>query len=398
MTPKTIVKFLSSSVVIQILNFILSFVAIKFLSTNNLGKFNIAKSISGSLLYANLGLRYALDRRLPKSKNEKLNRYSLKVTLIINAFISSLILLAFLTIYNFDKVYLIFGIGGFFVSSFTILRIYFRARSEFKLFINSSFVGGTIPILAQIIGVLIWKLNGIIYGYLFANILVFIIYQRKVKLDWFTVINKFLYIKKLFKAGVLMYLTNLFVFFASNYDKILIERYRGLDTVGEYSIVTLIYTMSLLIPGAILEILLPEYVKAKNNFKSILISHLKYLTPLVIFFLVLSFWLLPYIVKFIFVEYIYLIDSMRLSIFGIIPYLVISPIYGVFFANNKHRFILISNVSATTLFFAILWFGLENNFSFYQLVWLKISYAIVYSIIMLLFFTFWYYSKKIKKI
>ncbi|WP_308991781.1 hypothetical protein QLS71_006815 [Mariniflexile litorale] len=370
----------------QVLNLVLTFIAIKFLSLSELGRYNIAKSISGTFQFANLGFRNALDRRLPESKNEDLNLLRLSICAYINTVVSVFILAFFLIRYGLDWFYLLYAIGGVFLASFTLLRVYLRGTNQISSFISASFYGGVLPILLPIIGLYFFGLAGLGMAFFIATSIIFTYYFQKIKLRTIKETLNFKgYAFLFFKTGIIIYLTNFFEFIANNFDRFIIESYSGLETVGEYGIIILVYSLSLVIPGGILEMLFPDYIRDKKN-KVQLIKHAKrHLLVNISFiglFILISYFLLPYIIPFLFEKYTYLVFPMQIILFALIPYAIIGPIYSVLFAFDRHKQMFYANLISTVFYFAFLFLVLSNDFSILNLVYIKIGYTFLYLILM----------------
>lgn len=399
MNLKKIIKYLSTSALLQVLNLVLSFLAIKLLNLSDLGRYNIAKSIAGTFQFANLGFRYSLDRKLPESQNESLNILRLSICAYVNTIVSTLILAFFAFWYGFNWFYILYGLGGAFIASFTLLRVYYRGISQIDLFISASLYGGVLPIVFPILGLYFFGLIGIGVSFLLSSILIFFYYKRKVQLFTFKEIlahKKYTFI--FFKVGSIIYLTNFFEFIANNFDRFFIEAYSGLAAVGEYGIIILVFSLSLIIPGAILELVFTDYIRDKKNKLKILKhikKHLKINTALIMIFIVLSYFLLPYVIPLAFSKYTYLIYPMQVILLALIPYIFISPIYSVLFAFDRHKQIFYANLIATIVYFILLYLVLSRNYTVLNLVYIKIGYTTLYLLFMIVFLVHGLVSKKI---
>ncbi|MBL6449863.1 hypothetical protein JMN32_26360 [Fulvivirga sp. 29W222] len=389
MNLRIIFKFLSTSAVIQAFNLLLSFAVIKWLSLTELGRYNIGKSIAGTFQYANLGYRYGLDRRLPESTNDELNSLRLSICIYINTGVSCLILLFITLRYGFNWFYIIYGSGGAFISGFTLIRVYFRGTDKLNYFISSSFYGGIIPIAFPILGLILFGLTGLAVSFFIVSLMVFIFYLQKIKLKpikevWLQKQYSLIF----FKVGSIIYLTNFFQFLANNFDRFFIEAFSGLATVGEYGIIILVFSLSIIVPGSVVEMFFPQYIKDKRNKKAIMANvkkHIKMNLLLILPFICLAYVLLPYVVPLIFEKYSYLVEPMQITLIALIPYIFLGPIYCLLFAFDRHKQILLSNVIASILYFTLLYIALSNNSQIITLVYLKISYTFSYLLVMGIF-------------
>ena len=356
------------------------------MSLANLGRYNIAKSIAGTFDFANLGFRFGLDRKLPASNNDELNQLRLSICILINTICSFLILLFFAVRYSFDWFYLFFGIGGAFISSFTLIRIYLRGINKVDLFIKVSLYGGIFPLFLQIIGLYFFGLKGLGIAFFIAAVGVFIYYQRLVSFSSIAEIKRNKkYIPIFFKVGSIVYLTNFFAFIANNFDRFIIESMVGLEQVGEYGIIILVFSLSLIIPGSVLEMVFPEYIKDKKNpelIKGHIIKHLKISIGLIALFIIAAYIMIPIAIPILFEKYAYLVNEMQLILLALIPYIFINPIYAILFAFDKHQSILWANVLSSVIYLISLVLVLQFDFSLNNLVYLKLGYTLINLILM----------------
>jgi len=343
--------------------------------------YNLAKSLGGSFQYANLGLRYSLDRKLPLGK-DYYNRKQLQVCFLVQAIISVIICGIYLLMYGFNMVYMIYYVGGAVFAAFSLIRIYYRGIGKTDLFIKSSLWSGILTVIFPIIGLYFWSIYGLVIGYLLATVLVFVIYLDKSIFHNFYYKPSSRYLFSFFKIGFPFLLTNVMLFLADNLDKFIINYYLNIEAVGEYAIITLVYTLSLMIPATVLEIMISEFVKNRQErgLKGIYKKHTLILIGLITSFVLTSYILMPFLVHIFFPKYDYLVGEMRLILFALVPYIIISPIYGVLFALDKRKQILSANVLAIIGYFTLLFYCLSTHHGLLYVVYCKIAYAALYSL------------------
>jgi O-antigen/teichoic acid export membrane protein len=382
---KDIFKFLSFNVLIQVLGVIFNLLVIKILTLDELGKYNLAKGLSQFFLFAHLGLRYSLDRRLPKS-SKLVGRRQLNSVLILNSLVSILLFVYIVFKYGLDWQYLSFSIGGALFSFFALIKIYYRGIGDIKTFMKANYISGLLPLVLSLVAVLLFGLKGLTVAYLLSCIILFMSYYN-VDTKFNTARLNIDYLKKMFLLGFPLLLSNVFVFLADTYDRFIIESYTDLKTLGEFSIITFVYTFTLIIPSTLLEAVFPEYIKNKNNnngLKKIIKKHLMLGALLISLIFVGAFIFIPIGFNWIFPQYNYLLDKMQIILFAFLPHIFIPICWSLLFANNKGKEIMISSAIAVIFYISLLNLVLSNGSSLKYIILAKLSYSYIYLIFLCL--------------
>jgi O-antigen/teichoic acid export membrane protein len=378
---KDVFKFLSFNVLIQILGVVFNLFVIKVLTLDELGKYNLAKGLSQFFLFAHLGLRYSLDRRLPSS-TKLVGLRQLKFVLILNSLVSIILFVYIVFKYGFDWQYLSFSIGGALFSFFSLIKIYHRGSGDIKTFMKANYISGLLPLVLSFIAVYLFGLSGLSIAYVLSCIILFVSYYNgDTKLNSIN-LNLF-YLKKMFLLGLPHLLSNIFVFIADTYDRFIIESYADLRTLGEFSIITFVYTFSLIISSTLLEALISEYIKNKNNnydLKKVIKKHFMLGALLICLIFIGAFIFMPIGFNWIFPQYEYLIDKMQIMLFAFLPYIFIPICWSLLFANNKGNQIMISSAIAALFYISILTLVLKNHSSLNNIILAKVSYSYIYLI------------------
>jgi O-antigen/teichoic acid export membrane protein len=376
---RKIFQFFSSNLLIQVLNLVFSVLVIKLLSLPDIGKYNLAKGLSNGFQYASLSFRQAMDRRLPRS-SEKVGASQLAVVILINTVISVLFLIAILVYYRFDLVFAIYCSGGLLFSVFSLYKIFYRGTGQLATFIQANIVVGVLSVVLPLTGVLLYGLTGLAIGY-FLSCAAAVMYGRKYFGEFKKIVFHKPYIRKLFLAGLPLYLSSLFVFFGDYLDRFLIDSYINRSTVGEFSIVMLLYSVMILIPSSILEMTYPEYIRNKQyskRLKQIIGRHLKINVISVGVAVGGVLAALPYVFRFFFPSYLYLLPYCYIICAAVVPYTIIPVLWSLLFSFDKGYSILRSSGFALFVYLLILGVMLENGTSFRTIIWLKVMFPYIY--------------------
>ncbi|WP_157607632.1 oligosaccharide flippase family protein [Runella limosa] len=381
MDLKLLLKYLSNNFILQLLGVIFSGVSIKLLTLPELGVFNLGKSLAGSFQYTHIGFRYSLDRLLPEGDLES-NLKNMRMTLIINSVISLVLFIVYCFVYSFNFFFLCYVLGGWFFATFTLARIYKRGIGQLDSFIRLTFISNLLVIIVPLLGMVIGGVNVLFISYLFISLFLLIRYfpqklflakKRYSKTDFF----------KLLKIGIPIYISNIAIFIGDNIDKFLINYFLGLKAVGEFGIVTLFYSVILMLPSLVVELSFPEYIKekkSKKEIKKLTFRHLVIGGVLIISAIVLSYFILPFILNMFYSKYNYLEPLIKLIVLALIPYIFISPTYCLLFANDQSSKISFVNIFALLFYFLIVYLLLKNKYGLEYIIYAKICYSFLLSI------------------
>lgn len=380
MNLRNIFQYASSNIIIQALNLVFSVIVIRLLSLPDLGKYNLAKGLALGFQYASLSFRYGLDRRLPRT-SETVGASQLTTVIFINTVIAGLFLLCILFLYRFDLVFALYCTGGLVFSVFSLYKIFFRGTGQLKAFVQSNLVAGLSTILLPLAGLWWNGLTGLAAGYFIACIVTTIAYGKK----YFSLFSKIRfhrpYLQKLFFVGLPLYISSLFVFCSDYLDRFMIDFFLNRETVGEFSIVMLLYSVMILVPSSILEMTYPDYIRKKGSasaLKQIIGRHLKInlvAVGLVVAGVVIA---LPLVFEMLFPRYLYLVPYCYTICLAVIPSVVIPVLWSLLFSFDKGYSILWSSGIALTAYLIVLLILLMKKAPFGLLIWSKVMFSYLY--------------------
>ena len=391
-----LIKYIGLGYITTLLNVIISILTIKHLSPTLLGKLSLGRSVFQSFEFSHLGVRNGLDRHLPGKENHYIKSIMFTVA-FFSSFLFSLLFIIIWAIYQKSDVlfYSSFYISGLFYSLISIYRIYYRSQNDKKAFINISVIVNIIPITAQIICFYFFKLEGLIIAqflsYLFSYFIclkyfrINFIYKKKLIKPIF---------KRLFGSGYLIFISSLLSYFSTVGDRFLIADYWGLTEVGLFSVTLFIFNIFNIISVNYSEMILSKIIETRNF--NYMMKQVVFITVLVSFFVITSFFLLPILVNLFLPEYNKLIKEMSLVIFAAIPFAGISILNYFLHAIDKRRILLLINLFCTILYFICLIIILNNKISIINLIFLKISFFII--VFIFTFIAVYFLSKKLDKL
>lgn len=373
---------MTSNFFIQILGVIFSGFTVKLLTLPELGLYNLAKSLSASFQYTHLGLRYSLDRLLPEGSEES-NLKGLYITLITNTIVSVGLFLFYIFSYNYSVFFLCYILGGCFFATFSLIRVYNRGIGKLDYFVYLTFVSNVAIIIIPFIGLYLKGENGMFLGYLLVSLALLIRYFPK---KFFLGISKQVYKNNflaLFKLGFPIFVSNIAIFVGDNIDKFIINYFLGLDKVGEFGIISLVFSLILMLPSLIVELVFTDYIKQKDSKKDvrkIMFKHILIGLLLIFVAITLVYFALPDILFFFFPHYFYLIPQIKIIVLAIIPYIFISPAYCLLFAHDQSTQVSVVNILGLILYFLVIYFLLLNKFTMEYVLYSKIGYVSFYCI------------------
>lgn len=353
----------------------------KVLTLPELGLYNLAKSLSASFQYTHIGLRYSLDRTLPEGKIE-LNLKSTYFTLIVNSIVSLILFTIYWFYYDYNIYFICYILGGWLFATFSLVRIYYRGIGLVEYFVRITFISNLLVIAIPIFGVYLGGIKGLFISYLLITAaLLFKFFPKNLfiyKITW----DKTHFIK-LYKTGFPVFVSYMALFISDNLDKFVINHFLGIKAVGEFGIITLTYSLILMFPSLIVELVFPQYIKFKNSklkIKELLYKHIIIGFILITISITVTYLILPILIDAFFPQYYYLSSQIKIIIFALVPYILISPIYCLLFANDKSVSISVVNVFCLFFYVTFVYYFLANNFSLTYVIYAKIVYVFVYLI------------------
>lgn len=380
MNFKKLIQYSSSNLIIQGLNLLFSVLVVRLLSLTDLGKYNLAKGLAFGFQYASLSFRYGLDRRFPRT-NQELAASQLTTVICINIIVGVLFFSGILSYYGFDIVFVLYCLGGLLFSIFSLYKIFFRGTDQFRLFVQSNIVAGSSVIIAPLIGLFIYGLIGLAAGYLVACFITTWIYGRKYFHLFKAVRIKRKFLKKIFFLGLPLYISSFFIFCGDYLDRFMIDYFIGRDAVGEFSIIMLLYSVMILVPSSILEMAFPEYVRMKHDkteLKRVIQRHFKINIITVFIIIICTVIALPYVFKWLFPKYLYLVEHCYVICMALLPQAIIPVLWALLFSFDKGYSLLWSSGLALVVYLLTLLLMLNSGVSFGIIVWSKVMFSYIY--------------------
>ncbi|SFU65867.1 Membrane protein involved in the export of O-antigen and teichoic acid [Clostridium sp. DSM 8431] len=285
------------------------------------------------LQYGSFGIRYATDKNLPlvydDNNKERIKEFEVKsrTSLFIFQLIASILFIIYVSIFenNDLKILIIVTIIS---SLFYYINEFYKAiyRAEQKIMKISrytilyySFMG-----ITQIIAIYFWKIQGAVYSLFLCNVLFYIFYFKKGRVNNIKLEFDYKFTKMLFKDGFILFINGITVFTIMSMDKFFIINFssnRDFD-LGLYTFATMFFGMFQILPNCIAEVLFPDLlIRIKNDTKEevgkYLSESIKTLSK--VFFVIISLSIIgyPLFVKIFMKDYINSINLFQIIIIGI---------------------------------------------------------------------------------
>jgi O-antigen/teichoic acid export membrane protein len=344
-------RFLNYSGVVylnQICNIFINVLLIKYVSLSVLGDVTIAKVWMRLIDYSHLGLRFSVDRYCPVW-TEQQRRLLFVQTILVSTVVSFIVLCMSLLFSDnkfFNSFFILFGYA---VSVFTILKNYFRAINEQDKMIVTFFFVPFIPSVTQALILFFLGFDYYLYSFIFFFLvcviaLIYIcIYKFEIRRFSFKKM-KYMF-KKTYKNSSFLFANSLVLFFIFAIDRVLLKYYADSETVGEYSIILFGLSLLLIVPTSLSEFFYSKIVSntVKNNQffykKEMLLTFM-----MTVFLVVIAFFISPIFFDIFIKEYVYLLDSFRLLLLGVIPYAFLPILSQVLVAADKEVLLIKSAV------------------------------------------------------
>ena len=381
MKIKLILRYLSNNFLLQLLGIFFSGLTIRMLTLPELGLFNLAKSLASSFQYTHIGFRYALDRTLPEGKIEY-NLKSTYITLIINSLVSLILFIVYCIFYNYNIYFILYILGGWVFATFSLIRIYYRGVGLTDYFVRITFTSNLLIIVIPIFGIYLGNIKGLFISYLLITTVILLKYFPSNLYTYKFAWDK-IHILKLFKTGFPIFISYIALFISDNLDKFVINHFLGIKSVGEFGIITLAYSSILMLPSLIVELVFPDYIKlkeSKSEIRGLLVKHIVTGFLLIISSIIVTYLILPIFINTFFPKYYYLNSEIKMIVFALIPYILISPFYCLLFANDKSVNVSVLNVFCLILYLIFTYYFLANNYNLLYVIYSKIAYVFMYLI------------------
>jgi len=337
--------------VLQVISIALNILLIRNLSLENLGQVSLAKVYFQFMDYLHLGTRFTMDRYLPTSNIDD-SKLILNFTLLLSLLTSFIFIVIIYIFMDANWIIMMFMISGFVFAQGTIYKAYYRAKGKIKDMIYVVLLTTMLPLVVQLIAIIFYDFVTFLFSFFFSYVISFLLLIYKFKLITFISLSSFiLKFKELYKASALLFINSLTVFLSFSVDKILVEHFKGVELLGEYSIILFVFATLLIIPGSLAELVFPKIIK--NVIASKKIIHFKetafIFLPTLLSVIVANI-LMDYFIS-TFTNYSYLLDYLHLITWSILPYAFISIMYHTLNALDLRKAIV--NINLISLFFFI---------------------------------------------
>lgn len=366
---------------------VLNLTLIKYLSTSEFGFISIGRTIFQSFEFSHLGVRYAFDRLLPDIIRKDKRIKIFKAGFIFNIF-SSIVFIVFWSIFYFQdiKIYIFFILSGFLYSIIQLFRVYYRTFDNKNEFIIVSALAFILPTFLQFLFFIIIGMYGIGLGLITSYVTLYYIFRNKIEIKKTNNTNLYFYIRYILNKGYLLFFVAAIAFFATSGDRILIQKYWGMDKVGEYSVVLIFPSLITIFSTSLTELLINKIIKNKSA--SYIYNKILMIALIVTLISTISYFLIPLFLNLFIPKYIYMKTSINLAIF-LSPFISVIPLLEYHLHSiDKRNLILYSQLIAIVLYICMLLIILSdhNEKNIDHIVFAKYIYLICY-ISILLYFT-----------
>lgn len=330
------------------------------------GKFAFLNMLYRYMTYGHLGIRFSVDRNLP-SMNEEDNKKIVKefemksLTSVLFLEIILFIIIGFLVSVFYDPptskilIYIVL-LGGVFFSINEMFKVIYRAEKKVMDIAKYTLTYYLFFSIIQVFIVYFFGFNELIFSILLYNILFLFIYFIIIKKEKVSIKIDFLFLTERVKDGFPLFVNGLIMFTLLNIDKWFILSYFNEKQLGYYSVATMFFTMFMIMPNSLSEVLFPDLIVKIGNEPKVqvikdLIKDIKFLSE--IFYVLISFFifLIPFFIKIIMPEYLPSITISRILVVGIFSFAITSLGKYLLMGLNEKRMIL--TISSFSLLLAV---------------------------------------------
>ncbi|WP_423736761.1 lipopolysaccharide biosynthesis protein [Chitinophaga caseinilytica] len=375
---KTSAGYILSGYVTVAANILLSIILMKKLDVSAFGMTSIGRTIFQSFEFSHLGVRYGLDRLLPGTTDQQ-SRLRLFWAGFTSTFVFSMLFVIFWGALYIRSInfYIFFIVSGLIYAVVQIYRVYYRSLQDKKQFLLVSVSSMLVPALVQIVSFLAGGLWVMIIAMLTTYLVVFGYTSRRYKIAFpekkqGTAGTE---VKSLLSFGFILFITALLSFIVSSGDRIFMEKYWGVDAVGEYSIIMFVFSTLSIFPGNYTELIMSEIIKRKSL--SYVAKHCLILAGLTLLFCLLTIVVVPFAFSWFLPQYLYLVPHMDIVVWAAVPFSVTSVLNYYLHAIDKRKFILISNFCGTVIYLIVYFIILKRHLSIDYVLACKILYFVL---------------------
>jgi len=353
------------------------------------GRFTFLKMIYSYMNYGHLGIRFSIDKNLPRisfeSSEEEISEFKSKSisSVFIIEFLIFLIISLYILIFNNslkDKtLIIIILLAGVIHSINVIYKVIYRAEQKTKEISKYTFFYGVFFSLFQIIGVLIFSFKGLIISFLIFNMSFLFIYFIFLKKEKIIIKIDLEFIKSRIYDGFPLFANGLIIFTLLNVDKWFILGYFSDKELGYYSVATMFFSMFMILPNTFSEVLFPDLILniSKMEIKKVLsklIEDIKILSNVFYILISIFIFLIPLFINSFMPQYKSSIILTQIIIIGVFSFSITS--LGSYFLLGYNKNKTIVGIASISLLLAIL-----LNFSFIYFIELNIIFIALASCI-----------------
>jgi len=357
------------------------------------GKFAFLNMLYRYMTYGHLGIRFSIDKNLPSIYNESLEEdikkfesKSINSVLFLELCFFIILSIGIFIFYNPPtSKYLVYTmlLAGVFFSINELYKVIYRAQQrtiDIAKYTLSYYIFFS---LTQLITVYIFGFDGLIISILFYNVLFFLVYFLAIKKERISFNLDFSFMKERIKDGLPLFINGLIMFTLLNIDKWFILSYFNEEQLGYYSVATMFFSMFMILPNTLTEVLFPDLIiKIGNERKEKIVIDLVddiYILSKIFYLLISTFiFLLPLFIKFIMPDYRLSISVARVLVIGIFSFAISGLGSYLLMGYNKKKTIL--SISGFSLFVAIFLNYILLNYFYMDIISIAIASALTYLI------------------
>jgi O-antigen/teichoic acid export membrane protein len=328
---KNISRYSSSYFYQNVLGFISAIIKPMLLKPELYGLWNLLTLISYYAHNTDLGthgsMRYLIPFNKSKKEYQKINEIKGSTyfgSLYLRIFFVTILLIVSLMLDIDLKV----RVGLFTIAIVIILEWYheyyislLKSYENFRLITKARYLWSTIMFVLSIILIYLFNIYGMYITIIISYLSVIAYLRVKSPLDSHTRFQFHLF-KDLVKIGFPIMLFNLFMLLITSTDRIIVSAYLGIEQLGYYGIVVMVFNFLMQMPGVVIDVIEPRLMSRteKDSQEEILnqyffkpIINTAYFMP---FFIAPVFFVLPIIISLILPRYIDSIIPVQIMVFG----------------------------------------------------------------------------------
>ena len=401
MKIKKIKKFILYSGSVYISQFLkgISLVAVKnILGPLGAGQFAFLKLIYRYMTYGHLGIRFAVDKKLPniydQGITEEINEFESKSIngIIILQLIFAIIGIVYFALFYQGNIpeYLIYitFLSSIIFSLNEFYKVIYRAEQRTNEMSKYTFYYYLLLSIIQFILAYLYQLNGVIIGIFVVNIVFYLVYFLIVKREKKGLKSDSRFIFCLIKEGFPLFLNGLIVFTFLSVDRWFIIYYFDQSSLGYYSVATMFFGMFMILPNTLSEVLFPDILISIGK-KSIdfvvndVLKKINFLTTIFYLFISIFILLIPYFIHWFMPQYIKSILITQILVVGVFSFAISGLSSYLLIGYDKRKNIIV--ISGMSLVIAIILDFIFINFLSKNLIYVALASSLTYIIYALSF-------------